>query len=98
MYVGKYELNSSVAFSVYVIAFLYLHILVKTNSLMCHVVTAQKEYGRCPMVLHNDIFLVSPSDIRSGVPERRSKSFNYICGKCLFDTFLTIYRHTFYIE
>ena len=43
-------------------------------------------------------FLVSSSDIMSGVPERRSKSFNYICGKCLFDTILTIYRHTFYIE
>ena len=52
MYVGKYELNSSVAFSVYmyVIALLYLHILVKTNSLMCPVVTAQKEYGRYTMI------------------------------------------------
>ena len=48
--------------------------------------------------IHNDIFLVSSSDIRSGVPERRSKSFNYICAKCLFDTILMIYRHTFYIE
>ena len=50
MYVGKYELNSSVAFSVYVIALLYLHILEKTNSLMCPVVTAQKEYGRYTMI------------------------------------------------
>ena len=50
MYVGKYELNSSVAFSVYVTALLYLHILVKTNSLMCPVVTAQKEYGRYTMI------------------------------------------------
>ena len=64
---GKYELNSSVAFSVYVIALLYLHILEKTNCSMCPVVTTQKEYGRCPRVLHNDICLVLSSDIRSGV-------------------------------
>ena len=49
-------------------------------------------------MIHNDIFLVSSSDIRSGVPGRISNSFNYIYGKCLFDTILTIYPRTLYIE